>query len=132
MRQVRTLGTVVVILILVAVLGSLLGGGMMGSTWPAGMMGPGMIRGFRAPEGAPILAGRAWGLAMAIGMLAMLAFWGALIVGVVLLVRWIAGLTPPAAGPGGAEEPLAILRRRYAAGEIDQATYERMKRELEA
>jgi putative membrane protein len=69
---------------------------------------------------------------MALGMLAMLGFWGALIVGIILLVRWAIGLGPGAPGQPGTEDPLAILRRRYAAGEIDQATYERMKRELEA
>ncbi|HEX6738823.1 MAG TPA: SHOCT domain-containing protein [Vicinamibacteria bacterium] len=34
--------------------------------------------------------------------------------------------------PGGEDEALAILRRRYAAGELDQATFERMRREPQA
>jgi hypothetical protein len=35
-------------------------------------------------------------------------------------------------GPESTADPLAILRRRYAAGEIDQPTYDRMRTELEA
>jgi uncharacterized membrane protein len=45
-----------------------------------------------------------------------------------VLVRWLLGHAHAGADRGD-EDPLAILRRRYAAGEIDQATYERMKRE---
>ena len=61
--------------------------------------------------------------------LVMLAFWGALIAGGIVLVRWLLGHAHASDDRGG-EEPLAILRRRYAAGEIDRATYERMKEEL--
>ena len=59
----------------------------------------------------------------------MFAFWGALIVGVVLLVRWLAGTN---AAPDGAEEDTALqtLRRRYAAGEISHEEYERMRKAL--
>jgi putative membrane protein len=111
------------------------GGGMMGSGMMAGgmmtpraggMMGPDLAGG-AAPSGA---GGWAWGLGMALGSLATLAFWGALIAGAVLVVRSLGG----AAGRGGgtaAETPLAILRRRYAAGEIDRATYERIRAELD-
>jgi putative membrane protein len=87
------------------------------------MMGPGMMWGYGS---AGTIAG--WG--MALGMLAMVAFWIALIAGVVLLVRWAAGQgAAPTAAPG-TDDPVAILKRRYAAGEIDQPTYERMKQEL--
>ena len=51
-----------------------------------GMMGPGMMRPGAMPGG-----GWGWGLGMGIGALAMLAFWGALIVGVVLLARGLGG-----------------------------------------
>jgi putative membrane protein len=61
----------------------------------------------------------------------MLAFWGAIIVGIVLFVRWIAGQGADNAGSRATEEPLMILQRRYAAGEIDQETYERMRSELD-
>jgi putative membrane protein len=94
---------------------------LSGTTMGPGMMGPGMMWGYGSSGSVG-----AWG--MALGMLAMLAFWVALIAGVVLLVRWAASLTAVA----GTDAPLAILKRRYAAGEIDQPTYERMKAELAA
>ena len=61
-----------------------------------------------------------------------LAFWGALIVGLILVVPWARRLPPGGTASPAAEDPQTILRRRYAAGEIGQATYERMKHELEA
>jgi uncharacterized membrane protein len=51
-----------------------------------------------------------------------------LVVGVVLFLRWNAG---GGIAPGGTREnPLTILQRRYATGEIDEETYHRMRREL--
>jgi hypothetical protein len=66
---------------------------------------------------------------MGLAGLAMLAFWGALIVGGILLARWLLDQWQTQRSQGS-EDPLTILQRRYAAGEIDQATYARMKREL--
>ncbi len=114
-------------LILVVLISGLLGG-MMGPGIVWGM-GPGMMWGYGGSSAAPT---GGWGgsLAMVLGMIAMLAFWAAVIVGVVLLARWALGQAPGATGASAADDPQAILRRRYAAGEIDQETYERMKREL--
>lgn len=105
-------------------------GGMMGS----GLMGPGMMWGFGAPGNPP---GNppggwhwGWGLMMGLGWLMMLAFWGALIVGVALLVRWLSGATAGATAPAR-ESPLDILKRRYAAGEITQDEYARIRQEIE-
>jgi len=64
-------------------------------------------------------------------------FWGGLIVLIVLGIRWFlrqergAGHGPGAgqAGPP-AEDPLEILRRRYAAGEIDDEEYQRRRKTL--
>ena len=67
---------------------------------------------------------------MALGGLMMLAFWGALIVGVVFLIRWAGASRHEASSPSHGDDPLTILRRRYAAGEIDPATFERMSVEL--
>jgi putative membrane protein len=114
------------VLVLVVLIGMLLGGAMLGP----GMMGPGMMWGAGGPDARPGVGGWAWGFAMAFGMLMMLAFWAALILGAVLLVRWAIG-RPSQAGQSRPEDPLQILRRRYADGEIDQVTYQRMKRELE-
>lgn len=115
------------LLILIAVAAPVLAGGMMGGGWP-GMMG-GYNWGSTGEAG---VGGWFWGLGMGLAMLGQLAFWAVLAVAAVVLIRRAlpragAGPSSPAAG-----EPGVILRRRYAAGEIDQATYERMKREIEA
>ena len=64
---------------------------------------------------------------MGFGWLLMLVFWGALAVGVVLVVRWFLSQQPRRRD----EMPLEILKRRYAAGEISREEYERMRRDLE-
>ncbi|MCL4294461.1 MAG: SHOCT domain-containing protein [Anaerolineae bacterium] len=60
----------------------------------------------------------------------MLAFWSALIIGTVLLTRWLGGMVTPSGG-AGRELAILVLRRRYAAGGITQEEYERMRQELE-
>ncbi|MGZ3587816.1 MAG: SHOCT domain-containing protein [Candidatus Limnocylindrales bacterium] len=74
---------------------------------------------------------------------AFLLFWGLVIAALVLGVRWLLraerqgsappaapGPPPAAAGPGAPPDPLAILRERYARGEIDEEEYERRRRTL--
>jgi putative membrane protein len=102
------------ILLIVALALSLTMGGMMGP----GMMGPG----FTGHWG-----GWMWGAGMWLGGLAMLIFWGALIVGAVLVVRLLGGL------PSHDERtsPLDVLKRRYASGEITREQYEQMRKDLE-
>ncbi len=65
-----------------------------------------------------------------VGGLFMLVFWGLIIVGLVLLVRWLWDQTRHGAGPGAIEAPLDILKRRYARGEISKEEYDRMKQDL--
>jgi putative membrane protein len=89
------------------------------------MMGPGMMWGYGS-------SGTVGGWGMALGTLAMLAFWIALIAGVVLLVRWTVSQASAPNTSTGTDDSVAFLKRRYAAGEMDQATYERMKGELTA
>jgi putative membrane protein len=65
----------------------------------------------------------AWGMAM---MVMMLLFWGVVIVGIVLFIRWLMGQ---------AREPqrdtaMDILRQRYARGEITKEEFEARKRDL--
>jgi putative membrane protein len=115
----RGLLIVLGVLILIVLAGPFLGGGMMGT----GMMwGPG---------GQMAGGGWNWGLLMALGGLSMLAFWGALIVGIVLLIRWVSG---PSAGQSSrsGESATEILKRRYAAGEITGEEYEQMRKTLES
>lgn len=68
-----------------------------------------------------------WGLGMGFGGLLMLVFWGAIIAGIVWLVREVGhkDSVPREA------TPLDVLKRRYAAGEITREQYEQMKQDLE-
>jgi putative membrane protein len=59
------------------------------------------------------------------GTLTMLLFWGGLIALAVWAVRQFGGTSRPAA-----EDPMAILRRRLAAGEITQEQFEQARRAL--
>jgi putative membrane protein len=121
----RALYITLAVLIGLLLIGPMLMGTMMG---PGGMMGPGMM-GWPRPDGVqPNVPGWMWGLGMGLGGLMMLAFWGVLILGIVLLVRWLSAAAPH--GPA-TESPKDILKRRYARGEIDQPTYQRMLREVE-
>ena len=90
-----------------------------------GMMGPGRMGPEAMSEG-----GSHWGMVWGLGGLTMLAFWGLLIVGVVLLVRLLdrGGARPP---PPTRESALDIVNRRYAAGELTREQHEQMRRDLE-
>lgn len=73
--------------------------------------------------------GYGWGgmLWMSLSMLIGLAL---LVLAIWALVRWLGG-RPAATGPSaGAPSAREILRQRYARGEIDTATYEKMRRRL--
>jgi len=102
---------------------------------PMLMMGPGVIgRGMMGwGYSGDVTGDYGWlrGLGMGLGGLMMLAVWAVPIVGIVFFFRWITGQPASGSGPTVAEDPMTILGRRYAAGEIDQPTYERMKSELE-
>lgn len=71
------------------------------------------------------------GWPMASGMwLLMLFFWILVIVGIIMVIRRFS--VPPREGPASkGDTPMEILRRRYAAGEIDREQFEEMKRDLE-
>lgn len=58
-----------------------------------------------------------------------MAFWWILVAGLIAVGIW--GLLKSARGPGGSgDSPERILRRRFAKGELDQATFQRMLTEL--
>jgi len=63
-----------------------------------------------------------------VGWIFMLVFWGLIIVGLVLVVRWLWDQGRP--GTGGADSSLEILKRRYARGEISKEEFDRMKQDL--
>lgn len=64
-----------------------------------------------------------WGLGM---MLFMLLFWGLIIVGVVLGIRWLLNQGKESRS----DSALDILRQRYARGEINKEEFEARKRDL--
>jgi putative membrane protein len=65
-------------------------------------------------------------------LLVMVGFWILLIVGVILVVKWLVEQgRPPAGGSAAARESaLDILKKRYARGEIDREEFEGKKRDL--
>jgi len=64
-------------------------------------------------------------------MLFMILFWVCVIVRVVLVVLGIRRLSRQHGDrPRSGEAPLEILRRRHAAGEIDQEEFEKRRRSL--
>lgn len=70
-----------------------------------------------------------WGWAgMGFGMISMVLFWVLIILGIVILVKWVAssssGTQPPA------KTALDILKERYARGEIGKQEFEEKKRDL--
>ena len=57
-------------------------------------------------------------------------FWIVLIVALVLLIVWLVRQVSRPGGTPAADEPLAILKRRYARGELSREEFERMRQEL--
>lgn len=65
-----------------------------------------------------------WGIGM---MLMMLVFWGVIIVGFVLGIRW---LMTQGREPHRTDTALDILRQRYARGDISKEEFEAKKKDL--
>lgn len=80
-------------------------------------MGPGMM---------------GWGYGMGwFGMIIMAAFWIAVIVGIVFLIRWLVVSTRAGGHEArSGDSPLEILKRRYARGEINKEEFEEKKKDL--
>ncbi len=84
-------------------------------------MGPGMMYGW----------GNGWGMGW-FGGIFMIVFWVLIIVGLILLIKWLARSTKGYSIPGQGTSPRAIdiLKERYARGEIDKQEFEEKKRDL--
>jgi putative membrane protein len=67
--------------------------------------------------------GGAWGIGM---MFMMLLFWGLVIVGLVLGIRWLVSQGKETRS----DSALEILRQRYARGEINKDEFEGKKKDL--
>ncbi len=76
----------------------------------------------------PHMWGGGW--SMIFGPLMMIVFIGAIIIVVVLLIRWLSGapIGPAAVKTGNA--PIDVLKDRFARGEIDQNEFEERKKLL--
>ena len=64
------------------------------------------------------------------GMVHMLLWWVLLILGIAVLLRWLAGGRHGRHLPPAEDRALTILRERYARGEIDKAEYEARRKDL--
>ena len=73
-----------------------------------------------------------WGGGWGIGMISMLLWWVLIILGIVLLAKWIVSGSPGRTEHGSRDRSLDILRERYARGEIDKKELEDRKRDLGA
>jgi putative membrane protein len=73
-------------------------------------MGPGMMGGW-------------WG----IGWIFMIIFGGLIILGLIILIRWLVGMTKATRVE---ESALDILKKRYAREEINKEEFEQKKRDL--
>ena len=72
--------------------------------------------------------GSGWGMMGGMWVFSIL-FWILVIVGAVLIVKWIMGRNKDELSSN--ESPLDILKKRYARGEIDRETFEHMKKDVE-
>ena len=75
-----------------------------------------------------------WGLGM---MLMMVVFWAAVIIGIVVLIRWQATSRHSGRSIGVADDtsPVSahdILNKRYARGEISKQEFEDMRQDVQA
>jgi len=78
--------------------------------WRDHGMGPGMMWGW-------------WGM----GWIFMIIFWGLIVVGLILLIRYLARISKEGKGE---ESALDILKKRYARGEINKEEFDQKKRDL--
>ena len=74
-------------------------------------------------------AGFGWGWGMGFGMISMVLFWVLIILGIVVLVRWVGG-SSASSGTPASKTALDILNERYARGEIEKPEFEEKKRAL--
>jgi putative membrane protein len=82
-------------------------------------------------DGGRMHPGMDWGYGTHwFGGILMIIFWIAVIVGIIVLIRWLI-LSKGSGGSSRGQGSLEILRQRYARGEIDREEFEEKKRDLE-
>lgn len=74
--------------------------------------------------------GGGWGWSI-FGLVHMVLWWFLIILGIVVLAKWLFGSSSGGGSRISTEDrALAILRERYARGEIDKTEFEARKRDL--
>ena len=71
-----------------------------------------------------------YGMAGGFGGLLMILWWVLIIVGIVVLVKWMGTSFDKGGQVGGSKTALDILNERYARGEIDEQEFQKKKRDL--
>lgn len=97
-------------------------GSMFGSRelWPMSQWG----------HGGMMTYGGSWGMGIGMGI-GMLLFWGLIIFGIVSLITGAFSRSGQDQAPMyRADDPLEILKKRYARGEIDKAEFDAKRRDL--
>ena len=79
--------------------------------------------------GPGMMGGYGWGGGGGFGIVGMLLWWVLIVLGIVLLVKWLFS-GGPAGGRTTGDRALEILMERYARGEIDKKEFEEKKRDL--
>lgn len=83
--------------------------------------------GWRNHGMGPWMGWGGWGM----GWIFMIVFWGLVIVGLILLIKWLASISRSRPSHDKREDSaLEILRQRYAKGEISKEEFEEKKRDL--
>ena len=91
---------------------------------------PSAQRGEPYPWGPGMMGNWGYGMMGWFGPIMMLVFWGLIIVALILLIRWLWGVSQSKTEVKGSESPMDILKRRYASGEIDREEFEQKKQDL--
>jgi len=73
--------------------------------------------------------GNSMGWGMGFGGIFMILFWVVIIVGVVVLARWLLGDLGQNDKAGG-KSALDVLKERYASGAIDREEFEQKRRDI--
>jgi putative membrane protein len=81
--------------------------------------------------GPGMMGGYGWGGGWGFGAIGMVLWWILIILGIVLLARWLLSGSPGRGGNAPTGRALEVLKERYARGEIDKQEYEQKKRDLE-
>ena len=67
---------------------------------------------------------------MGFGWIFMILWWALIVVGIVVLIRWIANQSRDTRNHDHGKSPLDILKERYAKGEINKEEFEEKKKDI--